>query len=313
MDYQHGGSLKFLDPLTGKEAFALRTKDEKVDYQFFQPVAVSPDGKRVVAVEHGSMAYGDGRVNLAPELKVWDVTMRQPIFSLKGHTSDVTCVTFSSNSKRIISGGSDKHVKVWNWLTGKEILSLAGHREIPGSVALRPMASGLPVPTAKKFAFGMRHGPERLLILPAPGFGSLLFSPDRKHLASIGQIVTLWNANESQNPLIDPIILTAHRKRIGSFAFSADGKRMLTIGGDGRWTAKVWNMVTGQNDLALISGQAYISANGKRMTATTDGTIKIFDVDTGEAVRSFSADLTSFERFVCTPTESTSSQRPQIK
>ena len=51
------------------------------------------------------------------------------MFTLKGHSSDVRSVAFSSDGTRIVSTGSnDKLVKIWNAETGAEVSSSVGVR-----------------------------------------------------------------------------------------------------------------------------------------------------------------------------------------
>jgi len=48
---------------------------------------------------------------------------------LLGHTSCVKSVVISSDGKRVVSGSSDKSIKVWNLETGEEIKTLKVHTE----------------------------------------------------------------------------------------------------------------------------------------------------------------------------------------
>jgi WD40 repeat protein len=50
----------------------------------------------------------------------------------------VSAVTISPDGKRIISGGNDKIVKVWNFNTGKNVRNFTGHLESILSVAISP-------------------------------------------------------------------------------------------------------------------------------------------------------------------------------
>ncbi|MBT4691813.1 MAG: hypothetical protein HOB73_00530, partial [Planctomycetaceae bacterium] len=46
--------------------------------------------------------------------KVWDAETGQEMLTLKGHTSHVRSVAFSSDGKRIVSGSHDNTVKIWD-------------------------------------------------------------------------------------------------------------------------------------------------------------------------------------------------------
>ena len=51
------------------------------------------------------------------------------------HTSDVHSVAFSSNGEHVVSGSSDKTIKVWNVATGRLEQTLNGHTNWVLSVA----------------------------------------------------------------------------------------------------------------------------------------------------------------------------------
>ena len=86
-------------------------------------IAYSPDGKRLAA------ASQDGSV------KVWDAVTGETCLTLGGHTSAVHGLTYSPDGRRLVTaaGGTSKggerlysEVKLWDALTGQEILTLRG-------------------------------------------------------------------------------------------------------------------------------------------------------------------------------------------
>ena len=67
-------------------------------------------------------------------------TMNKTIFGqlsvLKGHGSYVNSIAYSPDGKKIVSGSSDKTVRVWDAESGMEIIpSLEGHTSSVYSVA----------------------------------------------------------------------------------------------------------------------------------------------------------------------------------
>ncbi len=46
---------------------------------------------------------------------------------LAGHNGDVTALVFSPDGRRVVSGGVDRKVRVWDPKTGRELLCLSGH------------------------------------------------------------------------------------------------------------------------------------------------------------------------------------------
>ena len=58
--------------------------------------------------------------------------------TLIGHRDGVTCVAFSPDGKRIVSGSYDKTARVWDAQTGQQLLKLEGHTARVLSVAFSP-------------------------------------------------------------------------------------------------------------------------------------------------------------------------------
>ena len=91
--------------------------------RFITRIAYSPDGKRLAA------ASQDGSV------KVWDAVTGATCLTLPGRTSAVYGLTYSPDGRRLVTaaGGTNKggerlysEVKLWDALTGQEILTLRG-------------------------------------------------------------------------------------------------------------------------------------------------------------------------------------------
>jgi WD40 repeat protein/serine/threonine protein kinase len=87
-------------------------------------IAYSPDGLRLAAASQGG------------SVKVWDAVTGETCLILRGHTSAVSGLTYSPDGRRLVTaaGGMSKglerrymaEVKLWDALTGQEILTLRG-------------------------------------------------------------------------------------------------------------------------------------------------------------------------------------------
>ncbi len=49
------------------------------------------------------------------------------MIALSSHTNWVTSVNFVQNTTKILSGSCDKTIKIWDYQTGNNILTLIGH------------------------------------------------------------------------------------------------------------------------------------------------------------------------------------------
>ena len=58
--------------------------------------------------------------------------------TLEGHSGYVESVAYSPDGTKIISGSTDKTIKIWNANTGECLQTLEGHLDIIWSVAFSP-------------------------------------------------------------------------------------------------------------------------------------------------------------------------------
>ena len=137
------------------------------------------------------------------------------------------------------------HSRVWDAASGAAVSTLAGDGGLD-AVALDPTG-------------------RRLVAVPdGPGDVARVFDPD--------------TGTETAR-------LKGHVGRVRAVAFSPDGDRVVTGGGDN--TARVWDAATGVQ-LVLLEGHtgdvnavAFDPAGGRVATASTDGTARVYDARTG--------------------------------
>jgi len=126
------GTVMVRDRATGREVHSLLFKSGDQEVATAWCVAMSPDGRRIVAGGMGKTA------------KVWDAETGQMLLELE-HTNAVLSVAFSPDSKQIVAGagwyGEPKprpgEVKIWNAATGQLRLALQ-HPKPAWGVAISP-------------------------------------------------------------------------------------------------------------------------------------------------------------------------------
>ena len=111
--------VKLWETATGQEVLILKGHDLRTSIRDLRTsissVAFSPDGRRLA----GGANNG--------EVRVWDSTLIQETFTLKGNSSAVSSVGFSPDGKRIITQteatlpGSTPVVRAWDAATGAEV------------------------------------------------------------------------------------------------------------------------------------------------------------------------------------------------
>ena len=103
--------------------------------------ASSPSPCRPTARRWSPAAGGRQAEHVA---RVWDVQTGKELLQLKGHTNGVICVAWSPDGKRILTGGLDRTVRLWDAGNGKD-LKIARRR--PHRLASTPCCSP---PTARR-------------------------------------------------------------------------------------------------------------------------------------------------------------------
>jgi WD40 repeat protein len=239
----------------------VRTGQEVVDLQGHKGrtsccAAFSPDGKLLAS---GGRAPGltpsggrGGRANV----KVWDVTTGQEVYTVWGPNDldgPITGVAFSPDG-RYLASGSRTTTTLCDARTAKHVRRL-------------------------EWTFGY---------LPR----SLSFSPDGRFLASVaGQSLTVWEVDTGKTCFtVTPKLGAATDRNAEGFctvAFSPDGRRLVTSGTTAPGDVRVWDSVTGDEVFTLRGLKEYARAaawspDGRRIAVgSEDGTVKVCDAGGG--------------------------------
>lgn len=190
--------------------------------------------------------HADGTVQL------WDAKKGKPSSKThQGHNEWVECVALSADGRYAASGSGDNTVMVWNTETGEPVGdALIGHCGLVQSVALsadgKRVASGSADDTVRVWDMET----EKLVVNALHGYGHwgscVALSADGKFVAS----------------------------RLANKVLVCDAET-----GEGVGDVDVGGNIRGAVCVAL-------SANGKRVASgSKDGTVQVFDVETGQSVR----------------------------
>ncbi|MGE0238554.1 MAG: caspase family protein [Parvibaculaceae bacterium] len=226
-------------------------------------------------------------------IKLWNAETGGIIHSFDGHTDVINAVAFSPDGRFALSGSRDKTMKLWDLETGTLVRDFVDPgQELVASVAFSPdgqrVASGgrdtkiriWDVATGDLIrAFGLPAG---------SSFGDYItltvFSPDGKSILSSdysSNALQLWDAETGE--LIRSF--DGHSVWILSAAFSPDGKRIVSCGGDD--TVRLWDTESGAL-LHTLKGHTRFpysvafSPDGHRvLSGASDATIRLWDAETG--------------------------------
>ena len=273
---------------------ALVTSVRELSSEANANLEIDPERSILLALQAVNKTYTvDGTVQPEAEDALHRAVQASRVeLNLSGHSESVWTAVFSPDGKYIATASLDNTAKVWNAVTGEELLTLVCSQE--------------------------------------RGCNAAAFSPDGKFLATAGgdTIVRVWEVASGREVLT----LKGHIDRVYSVAYNFDGSRLASSGPDGRtilwdavtgekistfsedngvetyWVAfnpdgseivtadtnfaegwaSIWDIQTGQKlfflpgNATIVRGVSY-SPDGKTIVTTGDDqTAKLWDADTGE-------------------------------
>ncbi|MBC7816792.1 MAG: serine/threonine protein kinase [Planctomycetaceae bacterium] len=175
----------------------------------------------------------------------------------RGHIGAVTAIAFSPDGKFLASASVDKSVKLWDAVTGKEVLSLAHHTARVTSIAFSPNSKRLASGSADKSAIIWDAATGQRLHSFTSHQGQVTgvaFSPSGQQVATASEdkTVRIWNTATGETTFE----FKTHAYPVSAVAFSPDGNNVgsVSIGGntaDPAGEVLVWNSTTGQVVLKL--------------------------------------------------------------
>ena len=200
----------------------------------------------------------------------------------EGHTAAVHRVVFSPNGKRLVSGGEDNTVMVWDFDRRERVAVLTDHTDWVNALAFSPggkwLATGSYDQTVIVWDASLL---QKVAVLQAGRVGSLAFSPDGHFLASTSEQpeprVFIWQVGSWQR--IQEISVGCY---FCTIIFSADGREVsLSSGAEGSIT---WDIATGTRRPGRFREGwgglgAAVSRDGTRMvTVDPQGNVRFSDL-----------------------------------
>ena len=297
------GTAKVWDAASGQELLSLTGHSSQVT-----EITYSPDGLRLAT------ASLDGTI------KVWDATNGQELLSLRGQANgelQILSVAFSPDGTRLAAAGADilgagagiaaENTRVWDAVTGNELLTITGHTASVNDIAFSP--DGLSLVTASDDGTAKvwdASTGKTLLTLAghSGGVNGITFSPDGSHVATVSSDKTakVWNVAIGEEFLW--IMLAGHTDFVTDITYSPNGERLATASRDG--TAKVWDTASGQELLTLVADTEAVnsvafSPDGLRLVTASNnnGTVKVWDASTGQELLAGHAE--EFNAFAFSP------------
>lgn len=247
-------------------------------YGDFWSVAVTPDGRRVIA---GSSDH---------TVQVWDLTSGARLAVLAGHLDRVSVVVVAPDGRRLFSGSQDQTIRVWDLVGFVEVAVLRGHTGPTDCVALSPDGSRLVSSGSDQIRLWDLDRLEEIRVPTgfAHGLGHVAFMPDGRRIVGGCEDGTVRVVDLDLSAEVN--VLRGHstgRGGITAIVVAPDG-RVVSSSRDG--TVRVWDATaTGGRELMVLGGcsnewemlDVAVSPDGRRIAAANEWAVRVWDASTG--------------------------------
>jgi WD40 repeat protein len=208
-----------------------------------------------------------------------------------GHDETIHSLAFAPTGKLLVSGSTDRTIKVWDLYTGSPIHTLGGHLWVYG-IDINPdgnaIASGSGDRTVK--VWDLRAGTLLRTINAHDGnISAVAFVPNTQMLvsASWDYSLKIWNLRTGHKIRT----LSGHESMVNDLAIGRDGLLLASASHDR--TIKIWQLRTGQELMTLVGHKGSVNSvafgpDGLTLASGSDDrSVKLWNLETGAEMFSF--------------------------
>ncbi len=237
----------------------------------------APDGKTFAS------AGEDGTI------RVWNVADGSHL-QMDGRMEEPSALAFSPDCRRLLAGGADRVLVLWDTTTGRRLARLVGHTAGIRAVVFSPdgklmLSAGVDRAirvwdvTAKTQIRALTGHTGTITALAISFDGTLVLS------AGVDHKVRLWNLATSKS-----LAQYDHPREVRALAFAADGKILFTGGNDGEVTARSVDRHGGAKRIGTQAGTvvSLVARSGELLSVSVHGergeqSLRVIDLATGRS------------------------------
>ncbi|WP_437492471.1 TIR domain-containing protein [Sorangium sp. So ce1014] len=205
-----------------------------------------------------------------------------------GHADGVTACAVTPDGRRVLSASEDRTLKLWDLMTGRDLLSLVGHEHVVTTCAVAPDGKRAVSGSYRALkVWDLVTGKELLTLTGHSAWvRACAVTPNGRRAVSASEDRTLkvWDLDSGT----ELATLAGHMEGVRACAVMPDGRRVVSASEDG--TLKLWDMTTGA-ELATLSGHdsaiwaCAVTPDGARIVSgAEDRTLRVWDAATGHVV-----------------------------
>ncbi|HEU5117361.1 MAG TPA: WD40 repeat domain-containing protein, partial [Isosphaeraceae bacterium] len=202
-----------------------------------------------------------------------------------GHVEPVYSVSWTPDATRLVSGGFDNTIRIWDVASRKELAKREGHGSLVLAVSVSPdgkqIASGSLDKTVRLWAMPP-SGPAAELANLAGPVKALARSNDGKTVAlGAGAVVKIW---DPANPQARD--LNGHASEVQAIAWRNDGQQIAS--GDKSHAIRLWNPADGASQGIIetpadaVLALAFTPNNQQVVSGGSDGIARLWQLPVEE-------------------------------